>query len=104
MLSASLQTTILAENQRDGGISYVPITFDLLWTGEGETNHNGVRVERVSVPGLSHIQRSSGRSRTAVLSGSITFGSRDLADSETVYADLLGHYDAFSTIVFTQKN
>lgn len=104
MLSATLQTTIIAENRREDGFFYVPVTFDLLWTGEGEMGHNGTRVERTRGLGLSHIQRSSGTSREAVLSGSITFESRNLADAESVSATLERRHDAFTTIVFPHKN
>lgn len=103
LLSASLQTTIIAENRRPDGFFYVPLTFDLLWTGEGEMGHNGMRVERNRVPGFTYMARFTGTSRDAVLSGTITFGSRNLADSESVDAVLMENQNAVTTIMFDPR-
>jgi hypothetical protein len=100
LASASLQTTIIAENRRPDGFFYVPVTFDLLWTGEGEMGRNGMRVERHRVPGFSYMQRFTGTSRGAGLSGSIAFESRNLADAEFIDAVLVVRQDAVTTIVF----
>lgn len=101
--SASLQTTVLAQDWRDGVVVDVPVTLDLLWSGVGKTMDIGTSVERSRLPGFSYTRRSSGAYRYAVLSGNLWWGTRDLlADYEYIYSVLLSNQDAKMTIVFNK--
>lgn len=95
--SASLRVTIQVENRAAGGIvTTVPVSFDLVWTGEGEVSR-GHAVYQNGHQGFSYRTRSSGSSRDATVSGSILFESRDLAASPETSASLEYHQSAVTT-------
>lgn len=104
--SASLQTTIIAENRLGEESFYVPVTLDLMWTGVGKAESTGRSFEKSRLPGFTYMRRSSGDYRDhAVLSGSLWFGSRDiLADYDYIYTVLISKQDAETTIIFNSRN
>lgn len=95
--SASLQVTIPVEHHlADGTVTTVPVSFDLVWTGEGDVSR-GLSIYRNGHRGFSYMTRSSGSSRDATISGSILWGSRNLAAFQETSASLEYHQESVTT-------
>jgi hypothetical protein len=102
--SASFQATVLANVwvAGEGSITPEPFTFDLVWTGGPEIQQGG-RTARDRNEGFLHIAHSTGTYRPATISGSITFRSDNILDTQHFQATLANHRSS-ETIHLQHRN
>lgn len=98
--SASVQATVDAYDWVTG--TFEPVTVDLVWAGDGDI-YRGHSTNHTQYPGGRYFTRSSGSTRLATPSGSVTVRSTNLvAGAESVYGSLSSGQSAITSIFRVQ--